>query len=348
MDLTNLEKETLRFFVEQIDAGIFEEEFYVFWTMNGTAIGCNSGFLEAPGFSKLTLDNLQAYHLVSWRLLDNDAHSAHCSLKPKARRLVESNFRSESSPIVPEPSQDSREPDEIKTSLAKFKKRYPDPAKVAFIIMRFGNSTVHSEITEAIKAALAKHGITALRADDFEFHPDVFPNILTYMHGCSFGIAVYERIENNDPNPNVALEVGYMLAQRKPVCLLKDKTLNNLPSDIVGKLYRPFDTRDVTDSISKALDPWIGYHVPNEENSLCEEHAEDVLKNEISLLRQLLQDSDLVCPECQAPLAERHSHTVYHGDEDADVTVSEYTCGSSYLDNSVTRPCPHGRVQGGA
>ncbi len=77
---------------------------------------------------------------------------------------------------------------------------------------------------------LASYGITALRADDKDYHEDLFTNIVTYLYGCSFGIAVFERIETDDVNPNVSLEVGYMQGLRKPVCLLKDKTLRALHS----------------------------------------------------------------------------------------------------------------------
>lgn len=55
----------------------------------------------------------------------------------------------------------------------------------------------------------------------------------------------------------VALEVGYIMALRKPVCLLKDKTLKALPTDLVDKLYRVFDPQDpqgtIPDGISKCL-----------------------------------------------------------------------------------------------
>ncbi len=45
-------------------------------------------------------------------------------------------------------------------------------------------------------------------------------------------MAIYERIETQTYNPNVALEVGYLFAMRKPVCLLKDRTLDTLPQTL--------------------------------------------------------------------------------------------------------------------
>ena len=90
-------------------------------------------------------------------------------------------------------------------------------------MMRLRDTSAHGDITESIKATLGKYGVTGLRADDKSYHDDLFPNVLTYLYGCSFGIAVFERLEEESFNPNVALEVGYMRAVRKPVRLLKDR-----------------------------------------------------------------------------------------------------------------------------
>ena len=74
-----------------------------------------------------------------------------------------------------------------------------------------------------MRTALGRHGIVGLRADDKEYNPSLFDNVQTYLHGCGLGVAIFERIEEDAFNPNVALEVGYMMAMDKPVCLLKDQ-----------------------------------------------------------------------------------------------------------------------------
>ena len=53
------------------------------------------------------------------------------------------------------------------------------------------------------------------------------------------------------------LEVGYMLGLRKSVCLLKDRTLKTLHTDLVGKLYRQFDPQDPEGTIPNELSKWI-------------------------------------------------------------------------------------------
>lgn len=148
-------------------------------------------------------------------------------------------------------------PVEIEESLQRFQVDYPDPTKVAFLMMRFGRTQAHGHIVAGIKKALDPLGIAVVRADDKQYHDDLFPNVLTYVYGTGFGIAVFERIETEEFNPNVALEVGYMFALKKHLCLLKDKTLKTLHADLVGKLYRVFDPLDPVETIPKELSQWL-------------------------------------------------------------------------------------------
>jgi nucleoside 2-deoxyribosyltransferase len=110
---------------------------------------------------------------------------------------------------------------------------------------------------KSIRDALAEQGITALRADDKDYHDDLFWNILTYIYGCGIGIAVFERIEQEEFNPNIAFEVGYTMALKKPVLLLKDQTLNNLNADLIGKLYKEFDPQSISGTIAPQLQRWL-------------------------------------------------------------------------------------------
>ncbi len=148
-------------------------------------------------------------------------------------------------------------PVEITDSLARLRRDHADSDRTAFVMMRFVRTRMHDEILGAIRAGLANAGIKALRADDKEYHDDLFLNVTTYMHGCAFGIAVFERLEAEDFNPNVSLEVGYMQALRKPVCLLKDKTLKTLHVDLMGKLYRTFDPQSPATTIPGELERWL-------------------------------------------------------------------------------------------
>ena len=113
---------------------------------------------------------------------------------------------------------------EIASGLEKFRLDFPSGNKTAFIMMQFNKTKLHGEIVDCIRETLKKRSIIALRSDDKEYMDDLFPNVKIYMHACNFGIAIFDRITEEDFNPNVSLEVGYMLGMGKNVLLLKDKT----------------------------------------------------------------------------------------------------------------------------
>jgi len=148
-------------------------------------------------------------------------------------------------------------PVEIHKSLQRFQMDFPDPHKAAFLIMRFRETRVHIGIFEAIRECLKRHGIDALRADEKHYHDDLYHNILTYMHGCGFGVAVFDRVEEEVFNPNISLEVGYLLALQKPICILKDRTLKTLHTDLMGKLYKVFDPLEACATLDAALSNWL-------------------------------------------------------------------------------------------
>lgn len=172
-------------------------------------------------------------------------------------------------------------PIEIQESLETFRKDYPDSSKVGFIMMKFGKTDTHEKIVNAVRRTLESKGLVGARSDDRQYHDDLYWNVLTYEYGCAFGIAVYERIEAEEFNPNVSLEVGYMLGLHKPVCLLKDRTLRSLHADLLGKLYKPFDPQAPEKTIPNELSEWLyDKRIVEREGS-----AEDA-KTRIELIRQ--------------------------------------------------------------
>jgi len=48
-----------------------------------------------------------------------------------------------------------------------------------------------------------------------------------------------------------------MLGLNKKVCLLKDQTLKDLPTDLMGKLYKPFDPQHIETTLPKQLEKWL-------------------------------------------------------------------------------------------
>lgn len=134
---------------------------------------------------------------------------------------------------------------------------YPNPQTNVFIMMRFRNSPQQKELLQTVRETLAHYGINGLRADDKSYADSLWANVRSYMDACASGIAIFEQIDDDDFNPNVSLELGYMRAQAKPVLLLKEKRLKSLPTDVAGQLYRSFDSYDIHSSVPPSINEWL-------------------------------------------------------------------------------------------
>jgi hypothetical protein len=123
--------------------------------------------------------------------------------------------------------------------------------------MRFKKEDPLLKIEEAIRNVCARRNLNVIRSDDKEYSDNLLDNVMTYIYGCGSGIAVFDQINYREFNPNVALEVGLMLAQCKKILLLKDKAIHSMPTDVVGKIYKEFDTYNPLTTIPPQVDKWI-------------------------------------------------------------------------------------------
>ncbi|MCD6392135.1 MAG: hypothetical protein J7M40_01370 [Planctomycetes bacterium] len=264
--LNERHKECLRELVKLVREGTIPDEFMVLKrARRRLIITTDNQRVEVAGVSPLGLEALtRAGYIFSLARYERKSSSfgssiteyefessRSCYITPEGLRAVDSGF----APF--EDIMQRRPPIEITASLAAFKRDFPDSTRLAFVMMQFGETKAHKEIQAGIRKALDPLQFITLRADDKVYHDDLFFNILTYVYGCRFGIAVFERIETEEFNPNVALEVGYMLGLEKPVCYLKDRTLKTLHTDLAGKMYRKFDPQCCDDTIPDALWKWM-------------------------------------------------------------------------------------------
>lgn len=125
-----------------------------------------------------------------------------------------------------------------------------------FVMMRYGDAVHYQEIETTIRQTLHEYDLTAYWARDRTLAPLLWQNVRAYLDACSYGIAVFEKMESLDFNPNVSLELGYLLAQAKPCLLLKEKGMPRLPTDMVGHLYKDFDMESIRGTVTKAVAKW--------------------------------------------------------------------------------------------
>lgn len=149
---------------------------------------------------------------------------------------------------------------DLREPLSRFYKDHSDSNKCAFLMMKYEDSPIQSQIVLKLKNVFNKHGLELLRADEKHYSDDLLTNIRTYMHGCGFGVAIFDRINSEYFNPNVSLEIGYMMALKKPILFLKDITLKSLHTDLVGKLYEEFDFQNYSKTFDKSVTKWLVNH----------------------------------------------------------------------------------------
>ena len=149
---------------------------------------------------------------------------------------------------------------QILKNLELFQKRFPNPQTVAFLMMRFGTSKPLKDVYDHLVRIFDEQGIQLCRADEYQFADDLWGNILTFMHGCAFGVAVVEQSNTRDYNPNVALEVGYMTALGKHVCILKEQSLPSVPTDLLHRLYIDYDHFNLPGALEERLPRWLRDH----------------------------------------------------------------------------------------
>ncbi len=124
-------------------------------------------------------------------------------------------------------------------------------------MMRFIKNEKYELIEKTIKEKLLEYGFWGYLARDKYLSEDLWENIELYMNRCNFGMAVFEMIEESDFNPNISIELGYLIAQRKKCLLLKEKQMKNLPTDFCGRLYRSFDKTRINISIEYEIEEWM-------------------------------------------------------------------------------------------
>lgn len=152
---------------------------------------------------------------------------------------------------------DLRGLEHLEPALREFIADYPNPDRNVFVMMRFLKTDQMKSIHTAIRDSLAPLGFHAIRADDRDYTGELWTNVQVCMTGCSLGIAVFEDIDDRDFNPNVSLELGYMLARHKRCLILKEGRLPALPADVVHRLYKDFDMFKIGETVAHQVDRWL-------------------------------------------------------------------------------------------
>jgi nucleoside 2-deoxyribosyltransferase len=129
-------------------------------------------------------------------------------------------------------------------------------ARNVFVMMRYRDDPRFRELEALIRESLAEYGLIARFAKDVAYQEEVWANIVFYMSNCSLGLAVFEEMDEREFNPNISMELGYMLALGVRCLILKDKRMPRLPTDVCGRIYSDFDTYDLLKSVKPRIAQW--------------------------------------------------------------------------------------------
>lgn len=143
----------------------------------------------------------------------------------------------------------------------RFEGAFPHLDRNVFVMMPFSGGAAE-KIHQAVESTLVDHGLVPLRAGHKAVATDLWWNVVTYILGCSYGIAVFEPTERAHLNPNVAIEAGFMMALDKPVLLLANSYVDQLPIDFAGQMHRTYDATDIPNTVARAVADWVRVDIP--------------------------------------------------------------------------------------
>jgi hypothetical protein len=102
----------------------------------------------------------------------------------------------------------------------------------------------------------AQHGLEFHLASDRAIDDDLWTNVAAHMWAAHYGIAFFEDRRDEGLNYNLTIEVGSMLMAGRRCALLKDISVEKMPTDLVGKIYKPVDLGDL-ETVETSLHAWI-------------------------------------------------------------------------------------------
>jgi hypothetical protein len=160
-------------------------------------------------------------------------------------------------PLIPA----SLAPPQLVRPVAEFTKSSPSAGHV-FGMTRFPDDEEEPDgpdpvagALEVTNEALDGHGLRFLLASQRALVDDLWGNVQGHMWSSNYGIAFFENRRDRGMNYNLVIEVGAMLMAGRRCLLLKDSSIDKMPTDLVGFIYKPIDL-DVPATVTAAVHEW--------------------------------------------------------------------------------------------
>jgi hypothetical protein len=152
-------------------------------------------------------------------------------------------------------------PPQLIRPVAEFTKSSP-PASHVFGMTRFPDDDEEPDGPDPVAAALKvtdgvldRHGLRFLLASQRAIVDDLWGNVSAHMWASNYGIAFFENRRGRGMNYNLVIEVGAMLMAGRRCLLLKDSSIDRMPTDLVGLIYKSVDLDDPA-TVATAVHEW--------------------------------------------------------------------------------------------
>jgi hypothetical protein len=125
------------------------------------------------------------------------------------------------------------------------------------LITRFpkGPEDHYAQLIPELREAVAQHGLALRVASDGVAEDLLWANVVTYMWACKYAIVLMDTAQNV-LNSNVLIEIGGMLMTGRRCAILRDKSVPQMPADLVGHIQKPTDLADHNASVNE-IHKWI-------------------------------------------------------------------------------------------
>lgn len=109
---------------------------------------------------------------------------------------------------------------------------------------------------EMARAVCEEHGLTFHLASDRQIVDDLWPNVAAHIWACKYAVAFFEDRRGRGLNYNLSIEVGSTIVLGRRVAILKDESIERLPTDLTGRIYKPVKL-DEPSTVGDALRGWV-------------------------------------------------------------------------------------------
>jgi hypothetical protein len=110
-------------------------------------------------------------------------------------------------------------------------------------------------VIKIAREVVGRHGLMMHLASDRQLDDDLWGNVAAHGWACRYGIGLFEDRLDQGLNENLVMEIGSMLMTGRRCALLKDRTVHQMPTDLVGQIYKTVDFDDLG-AVAVELHEW--------------------------------------------------------------------------------------------